>query len=655
MTEDYKSKLIKYLTGNIETETGDDTIPFEPSSQNVNNLNTYLSNNFNQYFIVDLIQSYTNDTYVLVGGYWVSGQKKGFIILLDKNFNIIETFTQYSSGVDIGGIYCINVREDGKFYMIETRLSDNKDRFLLVNNFTTPQADSTYKVIIKDSYDIPNINYLIVTYDKVLKSPGEAKYLIVMTIINNDVQVPFCFELVINVGSANEWNQYLYDNSVVGTGIDITDAWASWTSDSLTFKIVGQVNDGYAEIYNNSTSTMTYKNIIQTLPIADFNNYRRSSIVMNDTTAYYSVWGYSTSDTSKCYIYLFKINYTTNALDLILTINSAIPDSMGLVGSLSLDFYKWENNCFFLASENVDSANSTEDLSFIRIAGDKTYSNTVVTNTNIGDLHLLAINNKYNLFSVIIQDGSTANVFSEIYNSSNYNGIPYEAPNCLNPNSAILYDNNDKIIFARNLYNKTILGATTTSTVQIPNTLLNDVTIGLNTLISATNVPIVEDSTDITKNIYETVNVNFVNSISMRNDNDPNNTILNPTGAIRLNVSTSQLVDYENAQATKVRINYTDETNSIITLNSSVQIKMMSNTVAKYKFSIFVSKEIENMQIISHDEMTVYQTITGLNLTIGKIYNIVQYVSINRPIIFNDVLYNGENILYNGEQVTYVN
>lgn len=628
MTDDYKEKLIKYLTGNIVTETGNDTIPFEPSSQNVNNLNTYLSSNFNNYFIVDLIQSYTNDTYVLVGGYWVSGQKKGFIILLDKDFDMLETFTQYSSGVDIGGIYCINVREDGKFYMIETRLSDNKDRFLLLNNFTTPQQDSTYKIIIKDSYNIPDINYYVVKYDKVLNSPGEAKYLIVMTIINNNVQVPFCFELVINVGSANEWNQYLYDNSVVGTGIDITDAWASWTSDSLTFKIVGQLDDGYAEIYNNSTSTMTYKNITQTLPIADFNNYRRSSIVMNDTTAYYAVWGYSTSDTSKCYIYLFKINYTTNSLDLILTINSAIPNSMGLVGNLSLDFYKWENNCFFLASENVDGVNSTEDLAFIRIVGDKIYSNTVVTNTGIGDLHLLAINNKYNLFSVIVQDGTTANIFSEIYNSNNYNGTPYEAPNCLNPNSAILYDNNDKIIFARNLYNKTILGATTTSTVQIPNTLLNDATIGLNTLISTTNVPITEDSTDITKNIYETVNVNFVNSISMRNDNDPNNTILNPTGAIRLNVSTSQLIDYENAQATKVKINYSDNTSQIITLTPEVQIARVSDTEYQYNFGVYVSKAINNMQIISNDELTIYQTIDSLNLTVGKTYNILQTVEI---------------------------
>lgn len=628
MTDDYKEKLIKYLTGNIVTETENDTIPFEPSSQNVNNLNTYLSSNFNNYFIVDLIQSYTNDTYVLVGGYWVSGQKKGFIILLDKDFDMLETFTQYSSGIDIGGIYCINVREDGKFYMIETRLSDNKNRFLLLNNFTTPQQDSTYKIIIKDSYNIPDINYYVVKYDKVLKSPGEAKYLIVMTIINNDVQVPFCLELVINVGSANEWNQYLYDNSVVGTGIEITDAWASWTSDSLMFKIVGQLDDGYAEIYNNSTSTMTYKNITQTLPIADFNNYRRSSIVMNDTTAYYAVWGYSTSDTSKCYIYLFKINYTTNSLDLILTINSAIPNSMGLVGNLSLDFYKWENNCFFLASENVDGVNSTEDLAFIRIVGDKVYSNTVATNTGIGDLHLLAINNKYNLFSVIIQDGTTANIFSEIYNSNNYNGTPYEAPNCLNPNSAILYDSNDKIIFARNLYNKTILGATTTSTVQIPNTLLNDATIGLNTLISATDVSITEDSTDITKNIYETVNVNFVNSISMRNDNDPNNTILNPTGAIRLNVSASQLIDYENAQATKVKINYSDNTSQIITLTPEVQIVRVNDTEYQYNFGVYVSKAINNMQIISYDETTIYQTIDSLNLTVGKAYNILQTVEI---------------------------
>lgn len=655
MTEDYKEKLLKYLTGKITEGTGDDSVMFQANGQNVNNLETYLQNNFNSYYVTDLIQSYTNEVFVLIGGYWATGSiNKGFVILLDKSFNILKTFTQYESGIDIGKIYCMNVDKNGRFFMIETRLSDNKDRFVMMNNFTILQSDNDYHFDLRTSYDIPDISYTIINYNKVLKAPEEAKYLIVMSILYNDVEVPFCFEFVINVGSTNDWNQYLYDNSVVGTGIDITDAWASWDSNGLTFKIAGDM-EGYAEVYNNSNSTMTYRAITQTYPVANFNPYRRSSIILNDTTAYYAVWGYSSTDTSKCYIYLFKINYDTNALDLLLTINSAIPDSMGLVGKLSLDFHKWQDNCLFLVSENVDGVNSTEDLSLIRIVGSQTYRHPLLTNLDLNDFRVLGINNQYNLFNIILQSENTAYSYAEIYNSSNYNGLPYEAPNCLIPDSSVLFDNANNVIFARNLYNKTVLGATTTSTVQIPNTMLNDVTIGESDLISATNVTLTEDGTDIEKNIYETVNINFANSVSMRNDNDPNNTILNPIGAVRINQSTSQTLDYANAQGTKVRVNYVDGTSEVMHLDAESQIIMMNEQVAKYSFSIYIKKIVTNIQIISFDESTVYQTITTLNLEVGKIYNIVQYVSIDTPVIFNDVLYNDENVLYNNEQVMYVN
>lgn len=628
MTNDYKEKLLKYLTGKITEGTGDDSITFQTNGQNVNNLETYLQNNFNDYYVTDLIQSYTNEIFVLIGGYWATGSiNKGFVILLDKNFNILKTFTQYESGIDIGKIYCMNVDKNGRFFMIETRLSDNKDRFVMMNNFTVLQSDDDYHFDLRTSYDIPSISYTIINYDKVLKAPEEAKYLIVMSILYNDFEVPFCFEFVINVGSTNDWNQYLYDNSVVGTGIDITDAWASWDSNGLSFKIAGDM-EGYAEVYNNSNSTMTYRTITQSYPVSNFNPYRRSSIILNDTTAYYAVWGYSSTDTSKCYIYLFKINYSTNSLDLLLTINSAIPDSMGLVGKLSLDFHKWQDNCLFLVSENVDGTNSTEDLSLIRIVGSQTYRHPLLTNLNLNDFRVLGINNQYNLFNIILQNENTAYSYAEIYNSSNYNGIPYEAPNCLIPDSSILLDNANNVIFARNLYNKTVLGATTTSTVQVPNTMLNDVTIGESDLVSETNVTLTEDTTDITKNVYETLNINFANSVSMRNDNDPNNTILNPTGAIRLNLSSSQNGDYENAQANKIRVNYTDGTSEVIELNTTIQVVEITSTEFQYDFDLQIDKNVANLQIISNDETTVYQTIDTLNLQAGKTYNILQTVEI---------------------------
>ena len=46
-----------------------------------------------------------------------------------------------------------------------------------------------------------------------------------------------------------------------------------------------------------------------------------------------------------------------------------------------------------------------------------------------------------------------------------------------------------------------------------------------------------------------------------------------------------------------------------------------------YDFDIYVSKSITNIQIISNDETTIYQTITS-TFEVGKFYNITQMVEI---------------------------
>ena len=166
---------------------------------------------------------------------------------------------------------------------------------------------------------------------------------------------------------------------------------------------------------------------------------------------------------------------------------------------------------------------------------------------------------------------------------------------------------------------------------------------------------LVNSNITFNKNIYENVDVNFINTIHIRNDNDENNKILNINGASRLNNSSSHIVDYEDAQATKIRINYLDNTNHILNINPEKQIKVVSDYILKYVFSIFTPKEINNIQIISHDEKTVYQTIDGNSFELGKYYNISQYVSIYENIQFNDVLYNNEQVIYNNEEVKYIN
>ena len=121
---------------------------------------------------------------------------------------------------------------------------------------------------------------------------------------------------------------------------------------------------------------------------------------------------------------------------------------------------------------------------------------------------------------------------------------------------------------------------------------------------------------------------NFVNTITMRNANDNDNIIYNDAGATRLNVSATNpdILDYADAKATKCIVNYADNTTDII----SVSWASVSNYY-QCQFALFVQKPITNIQIISEDEQTVYQTIT-YSFEVGKLYNISQDVWCNTQI-----------------------
>ena len=159
--------------------------------------------------------------------------------------------------------------------------------------------------------------------------------------------------------------------------------------------------------------------------------------------------------------------------------------------------------------------------------------------------------------------------------------------------------------------------------------MLNDEIISNELLLSETNTKLVNANEKIETNIYETVDINFYNTINMRNDNNPQNSIMNSIGASRLNNSSSNLKDYDNAKANKLRINYDDGSSSISSIDSSNQI-IIDGTIATYKFLVYNpgNKNIVNVEIISQDELTNYQTITLNNLSSNKLYEITQKVEV---------------------------
>ena len=286
-----------------------------------------------------------------------------------------------------------------------------------------------------------------------------------------------------------------------------------------------------------------------------------------------------------------------------------------------------DGELFYYASIYVGDETNYK-VNYGRVVGDKVYLNEeffTITDL-IYAFNTLTIIKVYNLYNMFYQSKDNGTSHLQIYNVNNYNGSAYSNINSMVPNQGVLYDGKGNPIFARNLYNKTITGRTTQSTIEVPNNYLNDKIIAKENLLSETNSILISNNQTITKNIYETLNINFINTLQIKNDNDEANPILNPVGASKLNNSISETTDYDNTKALKIKINYADNTNYILQLKEN-QIDKISDTNYMYDFDIYASKSITNIQIISNDETTIYQTITS-TFEVGKFYNITQMVEI---------------------------
>lgn len=623
MTEDFKNKILKYLTGNIQNQSGSNEPQFQAVETITNNLDTYIWDNYGlsvRPYIIDIIKGNFNDNYLVYGrGSTANNTFYGFIIILDSNFQIIESTNQYSSGTIMNQFLILNQAPNGNFYGIDT--DGTNYRFIMLNNMLSKTPTQTsYRYVMQKTYNITSNYPSNFSLKNIIKNLNASKYLIYGSRLVSGHSRPCAIEYTVNVGIANEWVQYDYsiaDNHSYGIG----NAWASWdTEGNLTFRLIGGddiLNSTSVYEYENSSSAIALKNTY-TLPINTssfgyFDGLTFSATILNETNIYILAFVYGNNNQA----FIYRVNNGTLYELYKSSIYSGILGNVLTVG-METDYI----NTYFWYLMPI-----TQDVEWAYygglITGDNVYQTTIYQGGNISQNALLNGYNQFNLYSITLQAGDTLYVVPFVFNQFNYNGLEYEDINCLKPNSGILYDDNDKIIFARNLYNLNVNGATTISTIEIPNTFLNDVTIENKSLFSQTNVEITTDSTQLTKNLYEVVDINFFNTLVMKNSNNPNNEIINNIGASRLNTSMSQILDYTNATANKIRINYQDGTSLI----QNIGTPTITNGVATYTISIYVPKGITNIEIISNDEITTYQTIVG-TFGIGKYYTLTQDVRV---------------------------
>lgn len=618
MEQSFKNNILAYLLGQLDIE--------EPTSQAPTFINTgSQTNNFQQqmetqfdtdYIIRGITQSSTSEITVLYGNN--AEYSTYFIVLLDKTGNIIQIITEYANGNPLDPIVALNVNpEDGTFYAVSS--SGNSDKFIMFNNFTVKLPTQTnYQINTRYSYSLTKFDNTTGIVG-IKKSTQSATYVIygnqTYTYSSNFYVKPIAVLLKVNVDQENEETLFTSTSSTTGTDVNVYDATIVEKDDNLSF-VLRCIASSVASQGTYTELIGTYTENVTTPMTAGRNiglyGSPTANLVM--TSVGQNVYiGYNDQTQQQNYCLDYINDQTTNFTENIYRQPCTSTD-----GGYSLLV---QNNIMFFL---LNQYNGTDYTNYIGIAyNNNAYDYEVGNFTNES---LLFGNSVFNLCNFYVQNENISYNIQTVFNPVNYNGASYTDINSMVPNSGTLTGQNDEILFARNLYNKTVTNNTTTSVIEVPNTYLNDVTIAEQNLFSETNSLLNNNIQTINKNIYETLNINFINTLNMVNQNAPTNPIINTPGASRLNNSVSATTDYENAQMGKYRVNYTDGQSVTLPLS---EVTYTENT-GSVSFVVYAGTQISNIQLISNDEQTVYQQIdvSALNLEVGNFYQLTQQVKI---------------------------
>lgn len=647
MTQDYKDILLRYLTGNLNIETGDNTPQFEEEKEISNTLASFIYTNAGSgYNVIDVIQGLNSNYSVIYGN---TNNNKGFMVIIDENYEPIQYINSYSSGTAFGEFKILNVAEDGNLYGIDIT---SVPRFIMLNNVTlkTPNQ-SEFIVRLRQSYNLPSPLSTATNYFGIIKAVGQGKYLIGYVITQNSQTKPRATELTINVGATNDWINYapVSDDDINFTG---TSLYATWNEDEISFRLEGyqiKLVNGvltayYTRVYPLNNNLYTSDNEIDGIQGLNNGYYDINVMAVNENLSYIGIYdGGEYGDLEKITIQSFSMGGDEYPWkETIKTYNQGSTTGIATMNN-RIKFKILNGNVYFLTKALDSSLDlhlhtgfivpATKVVATITVEYGIVYDTEIIPTAYNSDEFLFYISNIYNLYNYNIlsldynsQTGiGTSYLIQQIYNAANYNGIAYEDINALVPHSGIVYDSNDLIVFARNIYNKSVYNNTTLSVMQIPNTMCNNMILATQNLLGETNKVLTSNEENIEKNIYETLYLNFYNSLLIQNQNTEDY-VTNMAGSARLNSSVSLNKDYDNAKITKYRVNYIDNTYEVHPVQGTIE-----NGIATFIMYVYTREYVTSVELISDDEFTSYQTITGIMeddgngfVTLGKLYKLTQ-------------------------------
>lgn len=654
MTEEYKKNLIDYVTNLINQG--------QPQQQdfNITNINgiEYTSSDWQNIIenfrlqnaaINGILEDEKYDNFIMYGGWQEQAgeNSKGFLIYLDKNGKPTKLLKLNTRGFQFLKFDEETNRVYGTVGNRATNLlAENNDTyFVYYNNLfivETPIQTYAYKIWNKVGNDGAS-NFM--TRD-IVKDPDGTNYLIFGSMYLGTFS-PKVLELKINVGQSNELKTWLFS--------DMYQYYASygWYSNGTPhFKAIclNITSSPYPfALAQDNGDNVTYINLQCDTEIKSRLTFyiRPNFMNINENLIYfvYNARWSQDSDTINNECTLYKFNGTKIETIYKTPITQSVRNDEGIPMSNlpMLNIIKDKDNTIYVLRYMSDENNNYTKVSLLNLT-----RNSVIEDNNWVDIGTYNYVYRANILSQecfsrrnfnIINIFSYSSFFRTSFGSpvgkingfqvniqnltpiNGYNGQPYYSVNSLVPKYVNLYSNNS-LIFSRNLYNITKQNNQSMSSVEIPNTYLNDTSITKNDLISETNLQMNSNNQQWTKNIYEVVDLNFLNTIRVI-DEDTNTEYLD--SAIKLNEATTDggETNYQNTPCNKFRINYNDDSTSIHNLVWT----SIDDTHKETLITFYVDKAITSIDLISNDETTIYLKIP-VEVEVGKYYSISQKIRI---------------------------
>ena len=520
----------------------------------------------------------------------------GFIIILDNDFNILQTLTKYDSGTYFRAFSNLKEAEDNTYYGIDNYGSYTA-RFIMLNNFTIPNSVGNYVVKLRYSANFTD-NDFYTSGAKIFKNPNSSHYAFVGM---SEGSLTFkAIDLTVNVGAANTWNSYTSSYDYMG------NAYVNFDSQDRVFIETLTNNGGYIKrVYKNyASNTFTSTNVVASVD----DEYINSVAYMSSTQYYYVYNGVAKA-----------VGTGTIALD------NPVPNNTEVM--------LYNNDLYIIYS-------SGNTFYYFRYDGN-IWQPIPITNAYIGNTFIFS---EYNMLKIISVKDTGYTIITEDYNTNNYNSETIDGRyNSTFPKKARLFTNG-KLSFARNAYNISCFGNSFTTTVEIPNVYLNDGNINPSQLISETNSVIVNYTENLTKNIYENVYLNFINTINAYDEDtgtifDTTNLVKNVSG---LGVSTPKMIYWN-----------TTKDGVVVDSGNVDSITKLGRLTVEYYISFTPTSEADRLNFVNNDGQ-VYGWIDISNCVPGTTYDIHQKIRLaDIPLGDQKVIWNDNKVQYNGNDVVY--